>query len=497
LKFLEAGIKIRHIKNMPPLSFGISDKEVAITIEKMKGGKMSQKFLISNEPLYVNHFNSLFEELWNNGIDAVERIRDIEAEVDLADIEVIASSLKAQERYIDIVKTASKEILWIFPTTNALIRQDKIGAIPLALQAARERNVKVRILVPANNVLEQKVQQLKEHCTSDTTIDIRYIEQMSETKATILVVDRKNSMVMELRDDSKSTFAEAIGLTTYSNSKAGVLSYVAIFENLWKQSELYEQLMKAHEQLKIHDKMQKEFINVAAHELRTPIQPIISLSEVVLNNAKDIEQAELLEVINRNAKRLHRLTEDILDVTKIESQSLNLNKERFDVNDLIYDIVQDYRHQLEKEGKYKVKLLYNNHTKNYFEANHSSVVMEADKGRIAQVISNLLNNAIKFTKEGSISINVMKKINEDGKDSNRKEGQVIVSIKDTGTGIDSEIMPRLFTKFATRSETSGSTGLGLFICKGIIEAHDGRMWAQNNTNGKGATFSFSLPIGNK
>jgi signal transduction histidine kinase len=304
-------------------------------------------------------------------------------------------------------------------------------------------------------------------------------------------------MVMELRDDSKSTFAEAIGLTTYSNSKAGVLSYVAIFENLWKQSELYEQLMKAHEQLKIHDKMQKEFINVAAHELRTPIQPIISLSEVVLNNAKDIEQAELLEVINRNAKRLHRLTEDILDVTKIESQSLNLNKERFDVNDLIYDIVQDYRHQLEKEGKYKVKLLYNNHTKNYFEANHSSVVMEADKGRIAQVISNLLNNAIKFTKEGSISINVMKKINEDGKDSNRKEGQVIVSIKDTGTGIDSEIMPRLFTKFATRSETSGSTGLGLFICKGIIEAHDGRMWAQNNTNGKGATFSFSLPIGNK
>ena len=88
-----------------------------------------------------------------------------------------------------------------------------------------------------------------------------------DTKSTILVVDRKYSLVMELRDDTKQTFDEAIGLSTYSNSKAGVLSYVAIFENLWKQSELYEQLMKAHEQLKMHDKMQQEFINVAAHEL--------------------------------------------------------------------------------------------------------------------------------------------------------------------------------------------------------------------------------------
>ena len=266
-KFLQAGItNIRHIKNMPPLSFGVSDKEVAITIENMEGGKMSQKFLISSEPLYVDHFNSLFEELWKNSIDARERIRDIEAGVDLADIEVIPSSLRAQDLYLDIVNAASKEILWIFPTTNAFLRQDKIGAIPLAMQAARERNVKVRILVPANSLIEQKLQQLKEYCHLGT-IGIRYIEQMSETKATILVVDRKDSMVMELKDDSKSTFYEAIGLSTHSNSKAGVLSYVAIFENLWKQSELYEQLMKAHEQVKIHDKMQREFINIAAHEL--------------------------------------------------------------------------------------------------------------------------------------------------------------------------------------------------------------------------------------
>jgi phospho-acceptor domain-containing protein len=326
--FLDLGFQIRHLKNMLPINFGVSDKEVALTIEKMDGGKMSQSFLISNEPLYVNHFNSLFEEIWKNGIDAAERIKDIEIGVDLSDIEVIPSSAKAQDLYLDIVKAASKEILWIFPTTNAFLRQDKIGAIPLAIQAARERNVRVRILVPANRLIEEKVQnQLKnQNCQSCQKVDVRYIEQMSETKATILVVDRKHSLVMELKDDSKSTFYEAIGLSTYSNSKAGVLSYVAIFENLWKQSQLYEQLTKAHEQLKeaheqlkAHDKMQKEFIDIAAHELRTPIQPILGLSEIVLRNTKDAQQVKFLEVISRNAKRLQRLTDDILDVTRIET----------------------------------------------------------------------------------------------------------------------------------------------------------------------------------
>jgi hypothetical protein len=207
--FTKFGVQIRHVKNMPPMNFGVSDKEVALRIERIEGGNISQRFLISNEPLYVNHFNFLFEELWKNGIDAAYRIRDIEAGVDLADIEVIPSSKRAQEIYLDIVKSAQKEILWIFPTANAFIRQEKIEAIRLAKEAAKERNVKVRILVPENSLIEQNIQQLKENCP-DRVIDVRYIEQMTETKATILVVDRNASLVMELRDDSKTTFAEAI-----------------------------------------------------------------------------------------------------------------------------------------------------------------------------------------------------------------------------------------------------------------------------------------------
>jgi signal transduction histidine kinase len=389
----------------------------------------------------------------------------------LADIEVIPSSARTQDLYLDIVKAASEEILWIFPTTSAFIRQDKIGAIQLAKQAAKERNVKIRILVPANSLIEQKVQQLKENCP-DRVLDVRYIEQMTETKATILVVDRNASLVMELRDDSKSTFVEAIGLSTYSNSKAGVSSYVAIFENLWVQSDMYEQL-------KLHDKMQKEFIDIAAHELRTPVQPILGLSDVLLSKKGNIEQyKELLDAIKRSAKRLHNLTEHILDITKIESQSIQLRKQRINLNEVILGVISQYASQIKKLKNVNVS----------FTSKGDDIFVEADRLRLSQVFDNILNNAIKFTKEGSITIAVQRN-KEDGSNHNNND-EAIVSIKDTGTGIDPKILPRLFTKFATRSVTG--TGLGLFISKSIVEAHGGKIWAENNADGKGAMFYFSL-----
>jgi hypothetical protein len=285
--FLNAGIQIRHVKNLAPMNFAVDDRYFYATIDKMENGTLMKKLLTSDEPAYIGHYNSVFEELWKNGVDAIQRIKDMEAGVDLADVEVIPSSVRAQELYLNIVKGASEEILLIFPSINAFIRQEKIGAIQLAKEVAKERNVKVRIMIPTNGLIEQKVQQLKQYCYPNNIIDVRYIVQISETKATILVVDRKASLVMEIKDDSKTTFVEAIGLSTYSNSKAGVSSYTAIFENLWKQTELYDQLKEVHERLKIHDKMQEEFINVAAHELRTPIQPILGLSEVLRCNAKD------------------------------------------------------------------------------------------------------------------------------------------------------------------------------------------------------------------
>jgi two-component system sensor histidine kinase VicK len=209
--------------------------------------------------------------------------------------------------------------------------------------------------------------------------------------------------------------------------------------------------------------------------LRTPIQPILSLSETLRSRIGNSEYYVILDVIIRNAKRLQHLTEDLLEVTRIESQTLKLKKEKFVLTDLVSSMVEEYKNKINVD-KSIIMLLYN-------PMEHNNSIIEADRHRIAQVISNLIDNAIKFTREGdTVSINI----------ENENNSWIIVSVKDSGIGIDPEIMPRLFTKFTSKSLKG--TGLGLFISKGIIEAHGGRIWAENTIDGIGATFSFSLPL---
>jgi signal transduction histidine kinase len=507
---LNEGIQIRHTKNLTPLNFSISNKEFQATAEKLEGGKMIRSLLVSTEPLYIDHYDSIFEQLWDNSVDGRDRINDIREGIDLADIEVIPRSARARLLYLELVRNAKEEILFIFPTADAFIRQEKMGAIRLAIDAAakKEHDVRVRILVPFSGLIERRLHVLElktEESTSrhEPNIIVRYIEHTSQSKATVLVVDRKASLVMELRDDSKTTFDEAIGLSTYSNSRAGVLSYVAMFEKLWNQTILVEQLKdlnkqleisnenhkiandqlaSANERLQLHDKMQQEFINVAAHELRTPIQPILSTVGLLSSaNQAMITREELddsIDMITRNAKRLKQLSEDILDVTKIESQSLNLRKEVCDLNVVVQDSIEEYKRNQVIRSKKNIKL---KHT--YFD---EKVFVIADRSRIAQVIYNLLSNAVKFTGEGDIVVNILcdQKTNK----------EATVSVKDSGKGIDPEVVPRLFEKFASKSFQG--TGLGLFISRSIVEAHGGRIWAVNNkVDGQiGATFYFSLPI---
>jgi len=245
-------------------------------------------------------------------------------------------------------------------------------------------------------------------------------------------------------------------LATYSNSKPTVLSYVSIFESLWMQTELYQQIKDANEQLKVHHRMQKEFINIAAHELRNPIQPILSLTEIVRRKEENTEQKELLDIVVRNAKRLKQLTEDVLDVTRIESNSLQLNKEEFDLKDLVIHTVQDYENQMTlttttTTDNNKIKLAYYDEQYSSKDNNDTKIMVRADKHRINQVISNLVGNSIKFTTKegGTISIKI-KNSNKNDNSDNNNNSTIIVSVKDTGTGIDPAIMPRLFTKFATK-----------------------------------------------
>jgi two-component system, OmpR family, sensor histidine kinase VicK len=460
--YVNYGIQIRHIKNLPPMSFGVSDKEIAVTIEKMEGGKRVQSMLISNEPLYVRHFTSLFEEIWKNGIDAAAQIRNLEEGHEPANVDLISNPEESLRKAWTLAGSAKEEVLVMFATASAFRRQVKIGVLKALRQAIGENHAKVRILIPDDGTATDLVEQTNKALPQDS---IRVVDRSLNTSITAVIVDLKHLMLFELKDDTKKTSYDAVGLALYSDSRTLSLSYASVFDNLWKQTELYEKLA-------VHDKMQKEFINIAAHELRTPIQPILGLSGVLQDLIHKEPERVYVEMILRNARRLQRLTEDLLDVTRIESHSLHLNKDLFNLNDVILAQIKDYQKQAEDS---RIELHYD----------QKDVVVNADKARVTQVISNLLTNAISFTQGGGL-ISIM---------ADSKNDQALISIRDTGSGLSPEIYPKLFTKFVTKSDKG--TGLGLYISKSIIKEHGGRIWAENNKDDSGATFSFTLPLAHK
>jgi signal transduction histidine kinase len=405
------------------------------------------------------------------------RISEIEAGVIPDVLEVIKEQSEIINFSYRLVTAAKDEILIIFHTSNALLRQEKAGGLELLIGNAIKYKTRVRILVPIEDKIIGTIKRLERI----NDIRIRDIEPTMQTRMTILVVDKTYSLVVELKDDSKENLEEAIGLATYSNSKATVLSYVSIFHTLWKQSELREELIN-------RSTAQQEFINIAAHELRTPIQPILGISDVILhsdilsdsNKNNKINLKETVQIIARNARRLQRLAEDILDITKIEGRNLILNMHSFILSKIVEETVQDYTGEI-RDSNRSLTLSF------AISKELESTLIIADQDRIKQVISNLIDNAIKFTKVGKITVTA---------EIDNKHNLVTVKVTDTGTGIDSDILPKLFTKFVTRSSTG--TGLGLYICKAIIDAHNGMIWAENNYDhnnmNAGATFSFSLPL---
>jgi two-component system sensor histidine kinase VicK len=462
IKKLMQFVEVRHLDGIKGNAISVNENESLTTIN-LKIGDHSPYAIINTVRDMVEQQKFTFETLWAKAVPAERRIREIEDDIEPQRIEVLYDTKQALELYQSLIISAEREIKLMLPTINAVIRQDKAGIMFLLQEAAKKCQIK--LLMPNEELTHGFIP------TNNSAIVTRFIEQQEGGKATILIVDNKASLMMELKDDSKKIFHEAIGISTYSNSKAGVLSYVSMFESLWKQSQLYEELKNS-------EKMQKEFINIAAHELRTPTQAILGYAELGQTEGSGVNKEEALSKILRNAERLQRLTEDILDVTRIESQTLKLNKTKVDLRDIAASVLDNFKNRIQ-DGK-NVKFVLS-------DADKSALVV-ADKERVSQVLSNLVTNALKFTTMGTISISIDEEVNID---ENKKE--FIVSVKDTGTGIDSEVIPRLFTKFASKSQTG--TGLGLYISKNIVEALGGRIWAENNADGKGATFRFSLPIG--
>jgi signal transduction histidine kinase len=488
--------ELRHLDGIKG-NFAISEKGYTASAT-MQEAALLQQVIYSNVRSILDQQQYVFETLWSKAKPAEQKIREIEEGIDLGEteiIQVIQNPKKILELFINMIKSAKSEILLMLPTINAFLREERIGAIELLKKSAAEYNVNVRIITPSNDDVEKILQNIasvavrreqQENQKKGFELQRSNIQfkETAMTTVTILVVDKRESLVMEKTDDSKETFIEAIGLSTYSTSEPTVISYLSIFEGFWKQAKLYEELREANERLQIHDKMQREFINIASHEMKTPTQAILGTSGLLQYYPE--RKDELIGIIQRNAKRLQTLVANILDVTRIESQTLKLNKERFNICDVISSLIEEHKDRTKNSN---IELVNNN--------DNNPIFVEADKDRIIQVLSNLLSNAIKFTDRGKISINLFEKKNDDNNEEENGGGrkEVIVSVTDTGSGINSEIFPRLFSKFASKSYQG--TGLGLFICKSIIKAHGGRIWAENNDVSEdksgGATITFSLP----
>jgi two-component system, OmpR family, sensor histidine kinase VicK len=510
--------ELRHLEGMKG-GIAVSETEYMATTV-LEEAKPLTEVIYSNVKEVVEQGQYIFDILWSSAIPAENRIREIEEGLEPEIIETIRDTKEVQNVAYELVNSARKQILVIFSTANAFHRQERAGIIQM-LRDAASRGVDVRVLTPMDEEIKSIAEREKKESFQlrkeelqhqQKMLDIRDIETSSlRTKISLLIVDGSFSLAAELKDDTKDSSHEAIGIATYSNSKPTVQSYVAFFESLWMLAESYR-LMK------IHDKMQTEFVNIAAHELRTPIQPIIGLADMLQKEGERydvVTQKEFLDVIIRNARRLYKLSEDILDVARIESQTLILNKQKINLKELLSGIVRDFvsykvqqpfkpsfsdiktdSHGQVGDNKIRQFLPLSSPTLTLlFECKETEdIYVVADSARLTQAMCNVLANAIEFSSKqkgggegrGIISV-ILNKKNDDDYDSH-----ALISIQDNGPGIDAEIFPRLFSKFATKSEKG--TGLGLFISRNIIEAHDGKIWAKNNPDGKGATFQFTLPI---
>ena len=474
MKFTE----IRHLNKIVGNSI-IGDKEY---LAQSAGHVFTSNLIYSNENRMLEQQNSLFENFWNNATPQKEQISTLELGVDLEEIKVLYDPNEIRTTYINLINSAKIEISLIIATPNALQRNYTGGIINLLITASEKRNVNVNLIIPTyykGTINDDFLRN--EKIAANFKFKLKTIAPaIKEThmiKTTFLIIDRKSVFIIDVKDDSKDIFTEAVGFATFHVSKSRTDSYSFIFDTLWRQADLHESLreanknlLSAYEKLKEHDAMEKEFIDLAAHELRTPSQSIIGYSELLKDSPERNKKYE--EAISRNAERLYSLVTNMLSVARIESQTMKLNKTFFDLNVKIQNVINDVVISPDKRDKVDIKF-----------KPIGRINILADKEKIFQVFANILNNAIKFTGHGTISITV---------EQNDKTHEGIITFKDSGMGINQEIIPHLFSKFKTKSEKG--LGLGLYISKSIIEAHQGKLEAYNNIGSNGASFVVTLPL---
>ena len=402
--------ELRHLDGIKG-NFGISEKAYTASAT-LQEATLLQQVVYSNVKAILEQQQYVFETLWNKAIPAEQRLREIEEGIEAEVFETITNHEVVSQILVDLAKSVKKEALFFLPNDKAMVRIDKLGIVDYLIKASQKSDTTIiRVVCPLSNENAEVTNKIAKNAPRIQILN------GNNYKYGIYIVENQKALRVELKVPSADTFSEAIGFAVYSNRSNTVSFFRSVFELLWNERML-------NEQLKLHDKMQKEFINIASHEMKTPTQAILGMSGLLQYYPE--KKDELIEIIRRNAKRLQTLTSDILDVTRIESQTFQLEKERFNIYELLSDVIKDYTERIKSDNK-NIELLYEQQIIN------RPILIEADKGRINQVLSNLLNNALKFTDEGQITISVY----ENSDNENKKE--VVVKVVDTGSGIDNEI----------------------------------------------------------
>jgi len=558
--------EIRHLDGLKG-NFEVADHKEYVAVATLQAAQSIPQLLFSNLPEIVEQQQFVFDSFWDRALPAEHRIKEIEDGIAMPVSLVFSSYTDAVQTEFKMIKRAKKEIQIMYSTVNAFHLQEKGGTLQLLREVVEQNdNLKVSILTPIDASIRES-SSLRLLTRYGPNIQVQDIAPSIGIKIKTLVVDRKESMVMELIHTREEVATATIGFSIYSNSEPTVLSYSSIFEVLYDQSVLFQQLDQ-------NDKVKSEFINVAAHELRTPIMPILNGVEILEEKLgeRKIEFQRELDMITRNASRLQNLAESILQVSRIESGSFSLDiQNNVDLHKLVSQVIEDIEKKYAyKEKSNKVSILFlpfdgnNNNNSSSTSKSSSSTksrydggakaedaktaaaeAKEVQKGRqqqdkrqvhptkngpnhllyvdcdpqkISQVIFNLLDNAMKFTTDGKIIVstslmgesthshsaslgeNVPNTVTTDGSGNGdgvnhsednggdsggnhikrRKRDAVLVTVEDTGRGVNSKIKDQLFEKFVTKSNQG--TGLGLYLSRKIVEKHGGRIWFEETNN---------------